>query len=107
MIPFRGNIDWASLRADLASSYNMLGNAHSEAGHAEDAITAYDRAIALHENAMWYRNKAGVLIDMGNLNEAEAAIKRARVLEPDAPRLAELEAALARAREAARDEDTA
>ena len=49
--------------------------------------------------AMWHRNRAGTLIDLGRLREAAAAIERARALEPEAPRLAELEAALARAQE--------
>ncbi len=52
---------------------------------------------------MWHRNRAFTLIEFGELDEAAAAIERARALEPDAPRLAELEAALVRARADARE----
>ncbi|QLQ07147.1 MAG: hypothetical protein HZY76_14590 [Anaerolineae bacterium] len=48
---------------------------------------------------MWRRNQAGTLIELGRLDEAAAAIEQARALEPEAPRLAQLAAQLAAARE--------
>jgi predicted Zn-dependent protease len=47
---------------------------------------------------MWRRNRTGTLIDLGRLDEAAEELERARKLEPDAPRLADLTAALERAR---------
>ena len=46
---------------------------------------------------MWQRNRAGTLIELGRLAEARAAIDEARNLEPNASRLADLEADLAAA----------
>ncbi|BCX03262.1 MAG: hypothetical protein KatS3mg053_1200 [Candidatus Roseilinea sp.] len=92
-------VDWDALREDLASVYNMLGNALYEAGDKPAALIAFERAIAIQSSfAMWHRNRAGALIELGRLDEAEAAIARARELEPDAPRLTELDAQLAAAR---------
>jgi len=53
--------------------------------------------------AMWHRNRAGTLIELDRLDAAAAAIEWARVLEPRAPRLAELEATLTQAREDERE----
>jgi hypothetical protein len=47
---------------------------------------------------MWHRNRAGTLIELERLDQAEAAIAQARALDPEAPRLAELDAQLAKAR---------
>jgi tetratricopeptide (TPR) repeat protein len=86
------------MRTQLAEVYNMLGNALSESDKTR-SLAAYDRAIALlPDEAMLHRNRAGMLITLGRLDEAAAAIETARRLEPDAPRLAELEAQLAAAR---------
>jgi tetratricopeptide (TPR) repeat protein len=91
-------IDWAALQADLANAYNTLGNAHDTAEDSEAALAAFDRAIALQPDfAMWHRNRAGTLIELGRLEEARGAIDQARALEPDAPRLQQLEEALAAA----------
>ncbi|MEM7532071.1 MAG: tetratricopeptide repeat protein [Chloroflexota bacterium] len=71
------------------------------------AIDAYTRAI-VHQaanapdhgqvNAMLYRNRAGVHIEMGNLDAAQADIDTATQLEPDAERLIELREELETAR---------
>ena len=96
-------LDWDALRQQLASEYNTLGNAHDSAGDATAALAAYERAIELQPDfAMWRRNQAGTLIELGRLDEAAAAIEQARRLEPDAPRLAQLAAELAAARVIAR-----
>jgi hypothetical protein len=95
-------LDWAALRRQLASDFNTLGNAHDSAGDPAAALAAFERAIALQPDfAMWRRNQAGALIALGRLEEAAAAIEQARALEPDASRLAQLEAQLAAAREMA------
>jgi tetratricopeptide (TPR) repeat protein len=86
----------------LASAWNTLGSARDEAGDKPGALAAFECAIALQPDfAMWHRNRAGVLIELGRLDEAAAAIETARRLEPDAPRLKELDEQLAAARAAA------
>ncbi|MCZ7569273.1 MAG: NB-ARC domain-containing protein [Ardenticatenaceae bacterium] len=93
-------VDHDALRADVASSYNSLGSALDDAGDKPASLIAFERAISLQPDfAMWRRNRAGTLIELGRLDEAEIA--RARELEPEAPRLAQLEAELAQARGAA------
>jgi hypothetical protein len=49
---------------------------------------------------MWQRNRAITLIELGRLAEARTAIDQARALEPDAPRLADLEAEWTKAQSA-------
>ncbi|MBX2998251.1 MAG: tetratricopeptide repeat protein [Caldilineaceae bacterium] len=84
-------LDWSALRRQVASDYNTLGNALDDSDKAA-ALAAYERAIDLQPDfAMWQRNRAGTLIELGRLDEARAAIDGARILEPDAPRLAQLE----------------
>lgn len=90
-----------ALQVEVAATWNELGNALSAAGEHAAALSAYERAVALQpEVAVWQRNRASMLIALGRLDEAGQAIGAARNLEPDAPRLAELEAELAAAREA-------
>ena len=91
-------VNWDALHKSLAECYNRFGNAHSQQNTHTAALAAYDRAIALHEQAMWQRNRAGTLIELKRLDEAQAALSRARELAPDATRLVELEAELAAAR---------
>jgi tetratricopeptide (TPR) repeat protein len=84
-----------AVREHVASTWNALGNALHDAGDGEAAVAAYDRAIALQpDQAMWRRNRVGTLIDLGRRAEAAEELARARALEPDAARLAELEARL-------------
>ncbi|MCL6542173.1 MAG: hypothetical protein K6T87_16575 [Roseiflexus sp.] len=84
-----------AMREHVASTWNALGNALHDAGDGEAAVAAYDRAIALQpDKAMWRRNRVGTLIDLGRRAEAAEELARARALEPDAARLAELEARL-------------
>ena len=86
------DVNWDALKANLASCYNSLGNAHDNAGNKNDALAAFERAIALQPAfAMWQRNRAGTLIELGRCQEARVALDRARELEPDAARLPELE----------------
>ena len=82
----------------IASAYNTLGNAYDASGNKLAALAAYERACALQPDfAMWQRNRAGTLIELGRLDEAAAAIATARQLEPEAARLNELDAELAQA----------
>lgn len=91
-------LDWDAVRRQVASDYNTLGNALDNAGDNAAALAAYERAIALQPDfAMWRRNQTGTLIELGRLDEAAVALAVARHLEPDAPRLAQLEADLAAA----------
>ena len=92
-------LDWEALREQVARNYNTLGKAHDAAGDPAAALAAFERAVALRPDfAMGRRNQASVLIDLGLLDEAAAAIAQARALEPDAPRLAQLQADLDQAR---------
>jgi tetratricopeptide (TPR) repeat protein len=91
--------NWPTLHADLASTYTNLGIAYETARDLDAALAAFERAIALQPDfAMWRRNRAGTLIDLGRLGEAETEIAAARALEPDAPRLVELDGQLEQAR---------
>jgi tetratricopeptide (TPR) repeat protein len=84
-----------AMREHVASTWNALGNALHDAGDGEAAVAAYDRAIALQpDKAMLRRNRVATLIDLGRRAEAAEELARARALEPDAARLAELEARL-------------
>ncbi len=88
-----------ALQVEVAGTWNELGNALSAASEHAAALAAYERAVALQpEVGVWQRNRAGMLIALGCLDEATQSITAARKLEPDAPRLAELEAELAAAR---------
>jgi tetratricopeptide (TPR) repeat protein len=89
----------ADVQAELASACNSLGNAQDEAGDKSAALAAFERAIALQPDvAMWRRNRAGMLIELKRLDEAAAEIETARRMEPDAPRLKELDEELTKAR---------
>lgn len=95
-------VNWDGLRENHAGAYNNLGYAHEVAKDLNAALVAYNRAIVLQPDyAMWRRNRANTLIDLGRLDEAEAEIAAARTLEPDAPRLAALDQALSQARASA------
>ncbi len=95
-------LNWNALCEQLASDYNTLGNAHDDAGDKAASLAAFERAIALQPDfAMFHRNRASTLIELGRLDAARAALDQARALQPDAPRLANLEAALAKAQEGA------
>lgn len=94
-------VNWPALHANLAGTYTSLSIAYED-GDARDlaaSLAATERAIALQPGeAMWRRNHAGTLIDLGRLDEAASAIALARSMQPDAPRLADLDAALNQAR---------
>jgi tetratricopeptide (TPR) repeat protein len=92
-------VDWDTLSEDLAGAYTNLCIAHEKASDFNASLAATERAIALQpNNAMWQRNRASTLIDLGRLDEAAQAIAVARAMEPGAPRLKELEDQLAQAR---------
>jgi tetratricopeptide (TPR) repeat protein len=88
----------AGLKQDLANTYTALCIALEKQGKLDESLEATQHAIALQpDEAMWQRNRASTLIDLGRLEEAREALARARELEPAAPRLADLEAQLAQA----------
>lgn len=97
-------VDWSAMRQQIARDFNTLGNAHHNAGDKAASLAAFERAIELQpDEAMVHRNRAGTLIDLGRLDAARAALDQARLLEPDAPRLAQLEEQLAAAQEGSDD----
>jgi DNA-binding protein Fis len=103
------DVNWEALRANLASVYNRLSITQETSHNLEASLAAIDRAIALQpDEAMWRRNRSGTLIDLGRLDEATEELERARALEPEAPRLAQLQESLDQARNPAPDagEDT-
>jgi eukaryotic-like serine/threonine-protein kinase len=62
-----------------------LGLAYDRAGQPEKALARYDAAVTADpRNALAHRNRAVVLGDLGRRPEAEAAIRRAIDLGPDA-----------------------
>ncbi len=87
----------AALRQTAGWACNSLGNYFAD--HDKDlaqAIAAYTRGVGFDpHNAMLYRNRAGVFIDLRDGASAAADIARAAALEPDAPRLADLRQSLA------------
>jgi tetratricopeptide (TPR) repeat protein len=94
-------VDWEALSEDLAGAYTNLCIAHEKASDFNASLAATERAIALQPNqAMWQRNRAGTLIDLGRLDEADQALATARAMEPGAARLKELEDQLAQVRAA-------
>lgn len=97
------DIDYDAVRVDVALDYNRLVLAQYNVDDMPGSLRSLERAIALHDDATFQCNKAGVLIDLKRLDDAAAAIERARVLRHDAAWLAQLEMELARAREDARE----
>lgn len=85
-------LDRVALVAHVANTFNRLGNAHAAAEDPAAACASYERAIALQpDSAMSRRNRASALIELGRGEDAAAELAVARRLEPDAPRLAEVE----------------
>ena len=87
----------AVLRQQAGRACNTLGNHYADvAKDLEQAVAAYTRGVGFDpRNAMLLRNRAGVHLDRRDWAAARADIAAAAALEPDAPRLAELRAALA------------
>jgi tetratricopeptide (TPR) repeat protein len=101
VIPLAEQIDAglaAMLRQQAGWACNTLGNHFAADGDDKDlgqAVAAYTRGLALDPaNAMLLRNRAGVHLDRQDRTAAQADIEAAAALEPDAPRLADLRAAL-------------
>ncbi|MCB9128323.1 MAG: tetratricopeptide repeat protein [Ardenticatenales bacterium] len=79
--------------------WHSLGIAESSQGRNTEASAAFARAITLDENnAMLRRNYADTLLDLNELDAAEAQLDAAEALEADAPYLALHRARLAKLR---------
>jgi tetratricopeptide (TPR) repeat protein len=89
---FRQQAGWAC---------NTLGNHYADAVEdLEQAVAAYTRGLSSDpNNAMLLRNRAGVHLDRRDGVAAQADIKAAAALEPNAPRLVELREQLAQLRQ--------
>jgi tetratricopeptide (TPR) repeat protein len=59
-----------------------LGDAYDAAGRTDDAIAAYQQAIALKPTAAYYMNLGGVLGRAGKIDEATAAYQKSAELDP-------------------------
>ncbi len=67
-----------------SSALNMLGIALLYQGKTADAITAFDRAVAVNPlNFNAHFSRAGVLARAGRLDDAEAAYRRCIELQPE------------------------
>ncbi len=94
----------ATLREQIGWACNTLGNYYAEEKKPNQAIAAYSRGLKFApENAMLLRNRAGEQIEAGQLDAAQADIDAAAALEPEAPRLVELRAALEQARKGGKE----
>jgi tetratricopeptide (TPR) repeat protein len=59
-----------------------LGDAYEAAGRSDDAINAYQQAIAQKPTAAYYNNLGGILGRAGKINEATAAYQKSAELDP-------------------------
>lgn len=59
-----------------------LGDAYEAAGRTDDAIAAYNQAIALKPVAGYYNNLGGILGRAGKIDEATAAYQKSAELDP-------------------------
>jgi len=86
------------LRGQAGWACNTLGNHYADqAKDLDQAVAAYTRGLGFDPSiAMLLRNRAGVHIERRDVAAAQADIEAAAALEPDAPRLAELRAQLAK-----------
>jgi len=74
----------ASRSADYAGAYNNMGNALADQGKLEEAIEAYNKALAIKPDyAEAYNNMGVVLADQGKLDAAIDAYNKALAIKPD------------------------
>jgi tetratricopeptide (TPR) repeat protein len=59
-----------------------LGDAYEAAGRSDDAISAYQQAIAQKPTAAYYNNLGGILGRAGKIDEATAAYQKSAELDP-------------------------
>lgn len=89
----------AARRSSVAISYNNLGAARAEAGDADGAIAAYERAVALDAKSVLAAQRAlgDLYLQRGELDLAERHMRRVLAMRPDSraaqDALARLEAA--------------
>ncbi len=67
-----------------AEEWNRQGETHHAMGRYEEAVAAYDQAVATDpENGEAWRNRGLSLSMLGRVNESEASFDRARAINPD------------------------
>ncbi len=72
------------LKPDLAEAWHGRGNVLNELKHYEEALGAYDKALALNLNfAGAWHGRGNVLSEVNRHHEALAAYDKALVLAPD------------------------
>ena len=59
-----------------------LGDAYDAAGRTDDAVNAYNQAIALKPTAAYYNNLGGILGRAGKIQDAMAAYQKSAELDP-------------------------
>lgn len=62
--------------------FARLGDAYEAAGRSQEAVDAYQQAIALKPMAGYYNNLGGILGRMGKVDEATAAYQKSAELDP-------------------------
>ena len=71
-------------QTDLAETYYNMGNALKDQGKLEEALEAYNKALAIKpHNAQAYNNMGNTLQKQGKLDEAIEAFKKALSIKPD------------------------
>jgi len=68
--------------SNLNLIWARLGDAYDAAGRTDDAINAYNQAIALKPTAAYYNNLGGILGRAGKIQEAMAAYNKSAELDP-------------------------
>ena len=71
-------------RARSKGTWNNKGNMHSNKGRYEEAIEAYDKAIAINPDfAIAWGNKGNALNNLGRYEEAIKALDKAIAIDPN------------------------
>jgi len=67
-------------------AWQSLGNAQQQQGQLADAAAAFERALALEDNALARSQLGGILLQQGELTGAISQYERAAELDPQEPR---------------------
>jgi tetratricopeptide (TPR) repeat protein len=68
---------------DFADAYSNRGNMLSEFGRHAEALSSFDRALALKPNASDWLNRGATLAAMGRVEDAIASYDKAIALDPE------------------------
>lgn len=75
---------WSTSKPDQTRPWTCLGVIYSRSGRHEAALSCYERALKIDPDAADILSNYGVLLTrMGDLDKAEAVLRKAHALEPD------------------------